>query len=193
MNLVDKGWISSTCPDCAEVSYRQFVKSGDVVKKMKDFTLDTRLDVFYMELLSCHVELREVVKFVLILSHGNARVEAGFSINEDALLENMSEKSLTAQRMVYDGVLREGGLEKFKVTNELMRFVREARAEYGKDLEKSKQEQTVAEKKKQEKRKLSTDLKKAKDAKQKCEDELKKKAAKYDSEIFNIQEQLRKR
>ena len=60
-------------------------------------------------------------------------------------------------------------------------------------MEKSKQEQTVAEKKKQEKQKLSTDLKKAKDAKQKCEDELKKKAAKYDSEIFNIQEQVRKR
>ena len=67
-----------------------------MVKKMKDFTLDTRLDVLYMELLACHVELREIVKFILILSHGNARVKAGFSIYEDALLENMSEKSLTA-------------------------------------------------------------------------------------------------
>ena len=115
--------------------------------------MDARLDVFYMELLSCH-KTREVVKFVLILSHWNARVEAGFYINEDALLENMSEKSLTAQQTVYHGVLREGSLEKFKVTNEFMRFVREARAEYGKDLEKSKQKQTVAKKKKQEKRKL---------------------------------------
>ena len=76
------------------------------------------------------MEVRKILKFVLILSHGNARAEAVFSINEDALLKNMSEKSLTAEGTVYDGVLREGGLEKFTVTNELMRFFREARAEY---------------------------------------------------------------
>ena len=51
LSLVDKVWISSTCADRAEVYYGQFVKSGDVVKEMKDFTMDTRLDVFYMEVL----------------------------------------------------------------------------------------------------------------------------------------------
>ena len=30
----------------------------------------------------------------MILSHGNARVESGFSANEEMLVENMSEGSL---------------------------------------------------------------------------------------------------
>ena len=42
------------------------------MKNMKDFTIDTRLDVFYIEVLSCHIEFREVV----ILSHGKAREES---------------------------------------------------------------------------------------------------------------------
>ena len=63
---------------------------------MKEFNMDERLDVFYMNHLSRHVELREVVKLAMILSHGNARVESGFSPNEDMLVENMSEGSLVA-------------------------------------------------------------------------------------------------
>ena len=47
---------------------------------MKTFTLDLRIDTLYMELLKTHIELREVVKIVLILSYGNARVEAGVSM-----------------------------------------------------------------------------------------------------------------
>ena len=49
-----------------------------------------------MELLKTNIELRKVVKIVLILSHGNACVEAGVSINEDMLSESMSEKALLA-------------------------------------------------------------------------------------------------
>ena len=40
--------------------------------------MDERLHVFYMSHLSRHVELREVVKPVMILSHGNAHVELRF-------------------------------------------------------------------------------------------------------------------
>ena len=47
---------------------------------MKAFTLDLRIDTLYMELLKTNIEFREVVENVLILSHGNARVEAGASM-----------------------------------------------------------------------------------------------------------------
>ena len=43
-----------------------------------------------------------------------------------------------------------------------------------------------------EKRKLSYDIKKAKEAKQKCNEQLQRKAAEYDSQIFHLEEQLRK-
>ena len=70
--------------------------------------MDEKLDVFYMSCLSRHVEVREVVKLVMILSHGNARVRSGFSANEETLVENMSEGSLVARRVVFDGVMNEG-------------------------------------------------------------------------------------
>ena len=46
---------------------------------MKEFNMDEGLDLFTMSRLSRHVELREVVKLVITISHGNARVESGFS------------------------------------------------------------------------------------------------------------------
>ena len=87
----------------------------------------------------------------------------------------MSEIFLTTQRTVHDIIVRASGLEKFKVTKELMQFVREAYGKNAKDRQKRKQEQTVTEKKKQQNQKHSSDLKKTKYAIQKCEDELKKK------------------
>ena len=55
---------------------------------MKAFTFDLRIDILYMELLKTHIELSKVVRIVMVLSHGNARVEAGVSISEDMLSEN---------------------------------------------------------------------------------------------------------
>ena len=41
-----------------------------------------------------------MVKLVMILAHGNALVESGFSANEDVLIENMSEGTLVARRLM---------------------------------------------------------------------------------------------
>ena len=62
------------------------------------------------------------MEIVLILLHGNARVEAGMSINEDILSENMSEEALVAHRIIYDGVVNSGGLENIKVDKEMMKY-----------------------------------------------------------------------
>ena len=75
---------------------------------MKAFTLDLRINTLYTELLKTHIELREVMKIVLILSHENARVEAGVSINEDISENMIKEEVLVAHRIVYDGVVNSG-------------------------------------------------------------------------------------
>ena len=108
MHLVECNWISSLCADRAENSYKSFIKSNDVKERMKAFTLDLRIDTLYMERLKKNIELREVVKIVLLLSHGNASVEAGVSINKD-MSENTSEEALVAHQIVYDGVVNSGG------------------------------------------------------------------------------------
>ena len=48
--------------------------------------------------------LWKVVKLVLVLSHGQAGIERGFSENKDILSCNMGEDTVKAYRTVYDGV-----------------------------------------------------------------------------------------
>ena len=108
--LNEQCWITTLYAYHAEASYKLFTASADAKNQMKEFNIDERLDLFYMSRLSRHVELREVVKLVMILSHGNARLESGFLANEEMLVENMSGGSLVARRMVFDGVMNEGGI-----------------------------------------------------------------------------------
>ena len=46
-----------------------------------------------------------VVKLVLTLSHGQASVEHGFSLNTNTIKTNMSPESLTAKRIIKDHIL----------------------------------------------------------------------------------------
>ena len=137
----------TSCADCAEASCKLLLANGDVKNQMKVFNMDERLDVFYMSRLSGHIELREVVKLLMILSHGNTRVESGFSTYEEMLVENMSEGSLVARRMVFDGVMNEGGISNVDINRKMSKFVNKAHSEYVKQLEKQKEQQTSGEKK----------------------------------------------
>ena len=102
---------------------------------MKEFNMNERLDLLYMNLFSRHVELREVVKLV-ILSLANVGVESGFSANEEIVVENMSEGSLVARRLVFDDVMNEGGISNVDVNRNELKFVNNAHSEYVKQLEK---------------------------------------------------------
>lgn len=63
------------------------------------------LDEFYHEVLSSKAEWHHlVVKLLLILSHGQATVERGFSVNKEVMVENLKEHSLIAQRVIHDHV-----------------------------------------------------------------------------------------
>ena len=58
-----------------------------------------RVDSFLMKVLSAYQnppELTKVIKIVLIISHGNACVESGFSVNKGILLTNMMERTVIA-------------------------------------------------------------------------------------------------
>jgi len=63
--------------------------------------------VFYSKILAGdgkQAALWKVVRMVLTLSHGQASVESGFSINKELLTENMEEETIVAQRIVFDAV-----------------------------------------------------------------------------------------
>ena len=65
------------------------------------------------------LDLENIVGIVMILSHGNARVESGFSINDDMLLPNMLSESIIAQRIVYEAVSKAGGAADVDITKEM--------------------------------------------------------------------------
>jgi len=139
--LVDKNRISARLADKAKQQFSLFCKDELVVEQMKSYTNEV-LDAFYFRLLqTCSAdtnELWQVVKKVLILSHANASVESGFSLNKDTIVENLLEESLVSQRMVYDAVSQAGGPLSVPITPDLMKSVRGARSKYRDALEKKR-------------------------------------------------------
>ena len=50
-----------------------------------------------------YAELREIVKMLLVLSHGQATVERGF-FSVDQQIENLAEESFVAKLIIFDNV-----------------------------------------------------------------------------------------
>ena len=75
----------------------------------------------------------DFLPIVLILSHGNATVERGFSINSKCTVKNQSQRSLIAQRHIYDAIQDAGDVEKFEIVKSLIQYMRNAYSVYKSD------------------------------------------------------------
>ena len=193
LHLVTNGVVTAATADKAEESYTKFIADETVRTKLAEFDLHKdRLDELYLPLLKSSKELREIVKIVLVLSHGNARVESGFSINKDIEKDNLKEETLIAHRVVFDGVLNEGGISKVEITKDMMKEVDNSRKRYHQWLDVERERQTAGEKRKQEKRKITTAITKAKQAKAALTTEMLEKQAEVEREIAQLEQQLRK-
>ena len=115
--LLDTNRITTTVADKALRQWETLVQSGDCKSRVKDFgnlanaDPNKRLDIFFRGLLNQKDEFQElytIVKMVLILSHGNAEVERGFSVNKLVLKDNMHERSLVSQRIVHQAIPKDG-------------------------------------------------------------------------------------
>ena len=95
----------------------------------------------------------------MILSHGNAYVEAGFSVNKDILVENLHQRSLVAQRMVFHSIKRSGGVLNIDINPELLRHCRSARTRYSSYLEEETAKQKTKKKTDDEKKLLAQKIK----------------------------------
>ena len=66
------------------------------------------MDSFLSEILQMPVEYQDLwltMQLLLTLSHGQATVEGGFSVNKEVLTPNLQEVSLQAIRLVHSSVL----------------------------------------------------------------------------------------
>lgn len=67
-----------------------------------------------------------VTRKILVLFHGQSAVEGGFSVNQDIMLDNMSEKTVVAQRQVFCAIKNYGGALKVPISENMLKSVRAA-------------------------------------------------------------------
>lgn len=100
-----------------------------------------RLDKFYGSIFLNKLEYKDlfsIIKMVLCLSHGNADVESGFSVNKYMLVENQMESSLIARRQVYDAILNKNGATSVEITKKMKLYCKNAHFRYTQAIEESK-------------------------------------------------------
>ena len=124
------------------------------------------VDKFFHEICSnnsTYSHLWPMIRTMLVLSHGQASVERGFSCNKEILETNMQQESLVAKRIVKDFIRSIGGLEKFDISPELLKSCSLAYSRYHSALamKREKKEEGRGEKRKAIEENIS-DLKKRK-------------------------------
>ena len=60
-----------------------------------------------------------MVSDLLLLSHRQASVERGFSVNRQIEVENLHEESAVAQRLVCDYINNAGGIHKVDISKHM--------------------------------------------------------------------------
>ncbi|XP_063753652.1 uncharacterized protein LOC134873747 isoform X2 [Eleginops maclovinus] len=121
--------------DIGDTILQQFDAALSVECRHEDFIsfkpMQKRLDVFLHGFIGkAYPDLWAFCKTLLLLSHGQASVERGFSVNKEIKTENMQEETLVAHRLVYDYVAIHGGVTKVPLTPDLMKSVMAARSRY---------------------------------------------------------------
>ena len=87
-----------------------------------------------------------ILKTILTLSHGNASVERGFSINKNLVDVNMSQESIIAQRMVKDHMIANNLTPSTtEISKEMLASVKRSRMRYAEHLQEKRQEKLTNE------------------------------------------------
>lgn len=140
--------------ECDEVTY-QFGQFLDYCEDNPDFeNFDpseptSRVDTLLYEHMAGDKQLAKVwsvVKLLLLMSHGQATVERGFSVNKEVAVENLTERSLIAQRIINDYIVSVGGLANVKISKQLLMSSAGARQKYLSYLDEQKKIQVSQEK-----------------------------------------------
>ena len=86
------------------------------------------------------------MQLLLFLSHGQASVERGFSVNKEIATSNLMEHYLIAHRVIKDHVQSVGELKQLLISKELLQSAQNARHQYHAYLESQKTQKEVEKK-----------------------------------------------
>ena len=111
---------------------------------------DHRLDTFFFKFIEGRASFSNfanVLKIILTMSHGQASVERGFSINKSLLVENLSKERLISQRIIYDHMkVNDLQSHELEITPALRKSVKSSRQQYDTYLEEQKRKGVQSEK-----------------------------------------------
>ncbi|XP_034246267.1 uncharacterized protein LOC117648128 [Thrips palmi] len=185
--FVERKWLSSRQCDQITKEFLDLVGTRAIHDECKDFDRRVkRLDDFWMQILSekrCSQDLKLFVKLCLGLSHGNASLERGFSVNREVEVENQKNDSLVAQRQVYDGVMAAGGIQSVKITKEMISKVRLSRSEYMSSLEERRRESEKTDQERLKNKRLTDQIHELQEKRRKVTADLEKQKSSIDDEI----------
>ena len=109
---------------------------------------------FHSRMAANYPKVWSVCELALLLPHGQASVERGFSVNKEPVIENQSEQTLAARRIIKDHIIHVNGVTNVEITRNMVLAARSAIAKYVNYLAQQKEEQKVE---KRNKRKEETD------------------------------------
>ena len=138
--LVDKKWRTPEQVDDIWMQYKKLVTEVKQFHKDKfsgfkfgEDQLD-QLDTFFFEVLDQKIAYKGLwctVQLLLTLSHGQAAVERGFSVNKDILAPNLKTLSLTSVRLIHDIIsTKEINIADYIITDELCKSCSHASNRY---------------------------------------------------------------
>lgn len=194
-NLHESGHISALSADQAKMQFVSFLNK--VQKDWKEsflaFTESSRLDTFFSDFLNNKDDFKDlwqISKLILTLSHGNASVESGFSINKDILVENLHETSLIALRTTYDSIKAIGGVTSVPITSEMIQYARLSRNRYHLALEEKNEHKEKEKRLDNEKKRMKDQIKILQMKKAKLTIELDTKSKTIEEEIYELKKKL---
>ncbi|CAG5123146.1 unnamed protein product [Candidula unifasciata] len=132
--LVKSRKFNATECDAVIFEFVTFIEQSAVNGSLSAFSRETdRLDSFYHDLLSGRNEFQNVwsvVQMLLMLSHGQATVERGFSVNKEMEEYNMAERTLISRRVIVDHIRNQGGVDNIEITPKMLTSASSAHSRY---------------------------------------------------------------
>lgn len=142
LTLVQKKKLNEGLCDKVEIEFAALMGDACDAEKGKDFRefsfSENRLDVFLHEKGKNYPSAWAVMRELLLLSHGQATVERGFSYNKEMVVENQEGDSLIARRLVKDHITSAGGSKNVVITKQMLAYARSSYNRYNQHIEEEK-------------------------------------------------------
>lgn len=143
--LVELGRVSAD--DCDDIKseftqwHSSIVTTNSIVFQSFSIQCD-RLDTFFNQHINSEFsKLWALIRGILILSHGQAQVERGFSTNKETMCVNMMERTLIAKRMICNSIEAMGGIKNVTISSGMRMAAASARSKYRIYLEERAEEE----------------------------------------------------